>query len=67
MEQLKQNTRISFDIDGKIKGVGKIVGVATCEMPILGYQYIIEPDKVINNEEYDYSHFVAWSTMIKEL
>lgn len=41
--------------------------VATCEMPILGYQYIIEPDKGINNEEYDYSHFVAWSTMLIEI
>jgi hypothetical protein len=67
MEQLKQNTRISFDIDGKIKGVGKIVGVTTSEMPMLGYQYIIEPDEPINNEVYEYSHFVAWSTMIKEL
>lgn len=60
MEDLKQGTRVEFDIDGNIKGKGTIVGVATNGAPVIGKCYIIYPDEPICNEVYNYSHFVAW-------
>lgn len=29
-------------------------------LPIIGQLYIIKPDQPINNDVYDYTHFVAW-------
>lgn len=56
--ELKQGTRIKYNINNELKGTGKIVGVAHNDLPIIGVTYIIEPDTPIKNEVYDYSHFV---------
>lgn len=63
-KELKQGTKIEFDIH-PLKGTGKIVGIATITMPIIGNLYIIEPDEPINSEVYEYSHFTAWKSQIK--
>jgi hypothetical protein len=60
MENLKQGTRVEFDIQS-FKGKGTIVGVATIGQPIIGKSYIIEPDEKV----YDYTHFVAWECQFK--
>lgn len=66
MEDLKQGTRVEFQLDGAdLRGTGTIVGKATNGQPILGSCYIIEPDESIKSEVYDYSHFVAWSFQLK--
>lgn len=59
MEDLKQGTRIEFDVQS-FKGKGTIVGVATSGQPIIGKSYIIEPDEKLKSDVYDYTHFVAW-------
>lgn len=66
MADLKQNTRIEFNIDS-LKGTGKIVGVATIGLPIIGCSYIIEPDEPIKNEAYEYTHFVAFESQFKTI
>ncbi len=58
MENLKQGTRVEFDVQS-LKGKGTIVGIATNGHPIIGKSYIIEPDEKLS-DVYDYSHFVAW-------
>lgn len=57
MGNLKDTQRVSFN-KGGISGEGKVVGLVG-EFPITGGRYIIQPDKPINNEVYDYSHFVC--------
>lgn len=64
MENLKQGTRVAFNVQG-IDGRGTIVGLATNGQPIIGKMYIIEPDEKISNEEYDYTHFVAWEYQLR--
>ena len=64
MENLKQGTRVEFDVQS-FKGKGTIVGVATNGQPIIGKSYIIEPDEKLKSESYDYSHFVAWECQFK--
>jgi len=63
---LKQGTRVEFNVQG-ISGEGTVVGVANNGSPIIGKTYIIEPDEPISNEAYDYSHFVAFESELKEL
>ena len=65
MENLKQNTIVYFDLDGQFKGYGKIVGQSTIHQPIIGAQYIIEPDIPITNQVYPYSHFAIYETNFK--
>ena len=55
MEELKQGTRIKYQVQTQ-SGTGKIVGVATNEIPLSGRIYIVEPDKPIISEIYHYSH-----------
>lgn len=62
---LKQNTIIYYDIDGKLKGYGKIVGHATIDQPIIGSSYIIEPEISITNPVYQYSHFVLYENQFR--
>lgn len=57
-QNLKQGQRVKFNVGG-LKGVGKIVGKALEDQPIIGGTYIIEPDEPIRNETYDYTHFVT--------
>ena len=57
MGNLKNDQRVSFNRAGLV-GEGKVVGLIG-SFPITGGRYIIEPDKPINNEVYDYSHFVC--------
>ena len=66
MEKLKQEQRVHFEM-GNIVGDGKIVGVCTTEMPILGYKYIIEPDQPITNEVYPYSHFTIFQNQLTKI
>ncbi len=65
--QLQQGTRVSFFISGSIKGSGKIVGIASNALPIIGRNYIIEPDDRIDNDTYPYSHFVCPEIFIERL
>ena len=67
-EQLKQGQRVEFNIN-ELNGKGKIVGIATNGLPIIGKSYIIEPDPnfIVSNEVYDYTHFVAWENQLKIL
>jgi hypothetical protein len=64
MENLKQGTRVEFDVQS-FKGKGTIVGVATNGSPIIGKSYIIEPDEKLQSEVYDYTHFVAFESQFK--
>jgi hypothetical protein len=66
MARVKQGTRVEFDVQS-IKGKGTIVGVATVELPFIGASYIIEPDQKIENETYNYTHFVASESQFKTL
>lgn len=54
---LKQGQKVHYDYG--VKGTGKIVGVATNGVPLVGKTYIIEPDESFNNEVYPYTHFVC--------
>ena len=54
---LKQGQRIEFSVD-KLHGFGKVVGKSVVDLPVIGGTYIIEPDKIITNDEYPYTHFV---------
>ena len=60
---LKQNQRVVFEI-GDLRGVGRIVGKAVTEMPIIGASYIIEPDESILSTTYPYSHFTAFENQL---
>ncbi len=64
MENLKQGTRVKFDVQ-TFKGMGTIVGVATTGQPIIGKMYIIEPDEKLQSDVYDYTHFVACEFQFK--
>jgi hypothetical protein len=64
MENLKQGTKVKFDIQ-TLKGEGIIVGLAANDQPIIGKMYIIEPDEKITNEVYNYTHFAAWECQFK--
>lgn len=66
MENLKQGTRVEYDVQS-LKGKGYVVGLAMNEQPIIGSLYIIEPDELINNEVYNYTHFAAWGNQLKVL
>ena len=45
--KFRQDERVMFD-NGVQKGAGKIMGVATTELPVLGCSYIIEPDDPVS-------------------
>lgn len=64
MEDLKQGTNIKYDVQ-TLKGEGKIVGIASNELPIIGKLYIIEPNEPINSDVYNYTHFVAYENQIE--
>lgn len=59
-----QDQKVEFD-NGVIKGIGKIVGIATTPQAVIGRSYIIEPDVPIKNETYPYSHFVCFEVHLK--
>ena len=63
MNILKQGQRIRYVISD-LTGYGKIVGIASNSLPIIGISYIIEPDVPINNEVYQYTHFVAFENQL---
>ena len=56
--ELKQGQKVHYDCSG-VKGTGKIVGIASNGVPLVGKTYIIEPDEPFNNEVYPYTHFVC--------
>lgn len=64
MENLKQGTRVEYDVQ-TLKGKGTIVGMSVNELPIIGATYIIEPDEPIQNEVYDYTHFAVPMVCLK--
>jgi hypothetical protein len=56
MFKLKDQQHVEFD-NGAIKGTGKIVGVATNSMPIIGCVYLVDvytSDVVIPNHTYPF-------------
>lgn len=65
MEKIKQGQRVEFNVHDKLQGVGKIVGKAKEDLPIVGGTYIIEPDEPIINESYPYTHFVLFENQFK--
>jgi len=68
-DRLKQGQRVQYFIDSvnPLQGEGTVVGVASNVAPIIGRSYIIEPDKPISNEVYDYSHFIAWEFQLTKI
>lgn len=66
MELLKQGTKVEFNV-GTLKGTGKIVGLSQIPQAVIGQGYIIEPDILINNEVYNYSHFTCFEINLKEI
>ena len=69
----KQNDIINFSFsdgpDTKIKGTGKVCGVADTGVPILGIGYIIEIIELYQNEQplkYEYTHIKVAELFIKE-
>jgi hypothetical protein len=54
---LSQNDKVEFD-NGVIKGTGKICGIASESVAVIGKGYIVQPDEPIKNETYEYSHVV---------
>jgi hypothetical protein len=64
MENLKQGTRVEFDVQ-TFKGYGTIVGIAINGAAIIGKAYIIHPDEKLQSEVYDYTHFVAFESQFK--
>jgi hypothetical protein len=65
MSDLKQNTLIYYDINGTLKGYGKIVGQSTISQVFIGAGYIIEPENSITNAAYPYSHFVLFENQFR--
>lgn len=64
----KQNDRVKFKIDvfnKSISGIGKIVGIATNDQPVIGRSYIIEPETKIKN--YNYSHIVCFHCFLTKI
>ena len=64
--EMKQDQKVTFD-NGVVKGTGKIVGVATNSLPVIGRTYIVEPDQPIKNETYNYSHIAMQEIYIKKV
>lgn len=64
MKELKQGTKIKFDVQ-TIIGTGKIVGVAVVELPVIGRGYIVEPDNKISSDAYKYSHLVVYESQLE--
>ena len=67
----KQGTLVEYRLNGDHTqvGYGKIVGLATNGVTLLGKTYIIEPGKQLDNETYPYTHFVLpeiWFNAIGE-
>ena len=52
-----QNQKVEYNIPGVMSGTGKVVGCANNGAPIIGKGYIIEPDSVVSNDTYPFSHF----------
>ena len=66
MSDLKQGTRVFFEVNEELKGYGKIVGKALNDMPFVGGTYIIEPEQPLpDHETYSYSHFVLQEIYFK--
>lgn len=63
-EPFSQGQKIKFDF-GSTTGIGTVVGIVTAELPIIGYQYIIEPEISIGNFKYPYTHFAAFSNQLE--
>lgn len=59
------NEIVEYDLD-MVKGTGKIVGIATSELPVIGYTYIVEdlsgnfPSKL-----YPYTHLAVPGSLLK--
>ena len=60
---LEMGTRVHYKI-GNLSGDGKIVGLVSTILPILGFTYIIDPDEAIRNSHYNYSHFAAFGSQL---
>jgi hypothetical protein len=63
MNYLPQGTRIRRKENHPLPGlVGTIVGRATQEQPVIGANYIIQPDdpSQVNSEEYPYDFLVSF-------
>ena len=52
---LNQGDKVSFNAGG-LKGTGVVCGKASMEKPVVGADYIIQPDQSISSEVYPYSH-----------
>lgn len=67
----KQDQKVEFNVDGSVKGTGKVVGLATNGDHIIGLSYIIEPDDIsktgVSYDIYPYSHFVCWEMHLKSI
>lgn len=63
--ELKQDTRVQYNINDKISGEGKVCGIVASNDPSGEKVYIVQPDAPINNEGYGFSHFAAYQSQLK--
>lgn len=66
MSDLKQGTRVYFEVTPELTGYGKIVGKSIENLPTIGGTYIIEPEQQLPNI-YPYSHFTLSENQFKVL
>jgi hypothetical protein len=62
-----QNQKVEYNIPGVMSGTGKVVGCANNGAPIIGKGYIIEPDSVVSNDTYPFSHFICFENHLKSI
>lgn len=62
---LPQGTRVKFFHGLVMEGEGIICGIAIASMPVIGYCYIIQPDKSLFGLEH--SHFVLFESQFEVL
>lgn len=59
-------TKVYYQPEPSVTGIGKIVGIANSGDPIVGLSYIIESDKHVS-KVYPYTHFVCPEIFLKEI
>lgn len=63
-DKLAQDTHIRYNVSNDFNGTGRIRGISSNGVAVLGECYIIEPDEPITNPVYPYSHFAVWRNQL---
>jgi len=66
---IEQGQVVRFSITSDISGVGRVCGLSTIELPVIGCGYIIEiiSAENIDRVTYPYTHMVVFQNQITEL